>query len=176
MIEYVHRFQLCSYIKKYKLLSSGENALIIASRTNPEVVKYILQSQYCSKDLIHEQSIFNDNILLSACFSGFFKEILEHVINSGYCSEELFLQSTSQNYNILMVVCRLCSASTKCILESNYCTTELFKQRNKNGYDIFYLAKQDNPDIVQYLDIYYNKCKQYSNVKKNEYCYKDKNV
>jgi ankyrin repeat protein len=123
--------------------------LMLACKHQPTVVPNILNSQYCSKELLHMVTKYNSTCLTLAC--QYQPSIVLDILNSQYCSKELLHMVDKDNYTCLMVACQCQPSIVLDILNSQYCSKELLHMVCKDNWTYLMVACKHQPSIV--LDI-----------------------
>jgi len=114
------------------------------------VVKMVLESQHCSKQLVQQYSINNNtNCALLACQYSYNSAKL--ILESPYCDTTLLEYCDEDNFNSIMLACYYNLKVAPLILESSHCSEKMLLQCNKDGCNSLMLACYHDISMVPHI-------------------------
>lgn len=130
-------------VSKYINCDKFSNELLIKQNSegatflllNPFLIDIILESKYCSHELLKIKDKYGNDLLLKLCYSNHYASQLNNFINSDMCKADLLFDD-SDNTNILASLCidPLKGWALESIIKSKSCNADLINVIDKVGF------------------------------------------
>lgn len=129
--------------------NNGSTALMIACQHNPELAKYIFDSDKCTPNILSMKNKDGWTALMFACQSNF--ELAKYIFDSDKCTHDILSIQDEYGWTALMIACQCNTELAKYILDSDKCIPDILSIRTKDGWSALMIACKYNPELVKYI-------------------------